>query len=329
MSWRYANMILTIIEHEDGEIAEECLEAVTLARDVANQADESLSALAFSEEVEPDSTVCAEYGVSELFIVENDDLFPYVPGGWAHAIDQIIEEQEPAAVIAAGIERSQEVLARVGAIRDQPMAANCNEVTVDEPYSVVRQRWGGSLLEEATLEGVPKLLTVTPHETSAEPAGTATDIEVTPVDVDLTDADMRVQVTRIEDADIEGVPLGEARVVVGGGRGVGSGEDFDQLEALAEHLGGTVGASRAAVNEGWRPHDDQIGLTGAKISPELYIAAGISGAVQHWVGAKGSKNILAINTDSEAAIIQKSDWAIIGDLHEVVPAILDELDADA
>jgi electron transfer flavoprotein alpha subunit len=117
------------------------------------------------------------------------------------------------------------------------------------------------------------------------------------------------------------VPLGEARVVVGGGRGVGRAEDFDQLEELADALGGALGASRAAVNEGWRPHDDQIGLTGAKISPDIYIPCGISGAVQHMVGCKGAANILAVNTDPEAAIIQKADYAVIGDLHEVVPAL--------
>ena len=319
-------MILTLIEHDEGEIEEACLEALSLARTLAEQEDVSLTAIAFTPQEEPDNDILAEYGVSELFVVSDDALFPYAPGGWATAIDEIIEQENPTAVVAAGIERSQEVLARVGAIRQQPMAANCNEVTIGEPYEVIRQRWGGSLLEEATLGGDPKLLSVTPHETSATPADEAVDLTSTSVDIDLADADMRVQVTRIEDADIEGVPLGEARVVVGGGRGVGSSDDFDQLEALADHLGGTVGASRAAVNEGWRPHDDQIGLTGAKISPELYIAAGISGAVQHWVGAKGSKHILAINTDGEAAIIQKSDWAVIGDLHEVVPAILAELD---
>lgn len=322
-------MILTLIEHEDGVIADECLEALTLARSVASDAEASLAAVAFSEGAEPDTDELADYGVEELFVIDNDGLFPYAPGGWATAIDQLIAEQQPEAVTAAGIERSQEVMARIGAIRKQPMAANCNEVTVGDAYSLIRQRWGGSLLEEATLEGDPKLFTVTPHETSAAPAEAGSDITVTNVTADLADADMRVQVKRIEEADIEGVPLGEARVVVGGGRGVGSGEDFEQLETLADHLGGTVGASRAAVNEGWRPHDDQIGLTGAKISPELYIAAGISGAVQHWVGAKGSKNILAINTDAEAAIIQKSDWAIIGDLHEIVPAIIEELEADS
>lgn len=141
----------------------------------------------------------------------------------------------------------------------------------------------------------------------------------------LDDSHLRVRVERVEESDVEGVPLGEARVVVGGGRGVGGPEDFDKLEELADLLGGAVGSSRAAVNEGWRPHDDQIGLTGAKISPDIYIACGISGAVQHMVGCKGSENIIAINTDPEAAIMQNGDYAVIGDLHEVVPALCDAI----
>lgn len=318
-------MILAFVEHEEGEPEEETLEALTLARDVAEQADTGLSAVAIDPGAESTANVLAEYGVERLFVLPADELRPYVPGGWAAALDGLIESASPAALIGAGLERTQEVFARLGARRDQPMAANCNEVTVGESYEVMRQRWGGSLLEEARLDGEPKLLSVTPHERAAEPAEAVTEIAVEPVDPDLADADMRVRIDRVEEADIEGIPLGEARVVIGGGRGVGGAENFDQLEELASLLGGTVGSSRAAVNEGWRPHDDQIGLTGAKISPELYIPCGISGAVQHWVGCKGANHFLAINTDPEAAIIQKADWAVIGDLHEVVPAIIEEL----
>jgi electron transfer flavoprotein alpha subunit len=135
-----------------------------------------------------------------------------------------------------------------------------------------------------------------------------------------------VQLARVEESDTGGVPLGEARVVVGGGRGTDG--DYAALEELTDAVPNTaLGASRAAVNEGWRPHDDQIGQTGAKIAPEIYIPAGISGAVQHMVGCKGAENILAINTDPEAAIIQKADYAVIADLHEVAPAVAEELDA--
>lgn len=320
-------MVLVLVEHDDGTPAEESLEAVTLAREIAGDSGESLHAVVVGASGRDAAESLGEYGVEQVSVVTNEELLPYVPGGWAHALAELVEVAEPDAVVAAGIERSQEVMGRLGAILGEPMAANCTEVTVGDPYQVIRQRWGGSLMEEATVGGEPKLLTVTPHEISVSPAEAPSSPEVDERTVDLDDADLRVGLTRVEEADIEGVPLGEARVVVGGGRGVGSADDFDQLEELADILGGTVGSSRAAVNEGWRPHDDQIGLTGAKISPDIYIPCGISGAVQHWVGAKGADRIIAINTDAEAAIIQKSDWAVVGDLHEVVPAVVEELRA--
>lgn len=319
-------MILTVIEHDDGIPVEESKEALTLAREIAAAEGTTLGAVGFGATVADDPSELGEFGVEQVFAIENEEVLPYAPDAWAGAIEQLVGDHDVVTVIASGTDRGHDVLARVGARMAEPLAANCNEVTVGEEYEVIRQRWGGSLLEEARLHGSPKLLTVTPHETSAEPAKESVTPSVEAVSVDVSEEDRRVQVESIEEADIEGVPLGEARVVVGGGRGVGSADGFDQLEELADHLGGTVGASRAAVNEGWRDHDDQIGLTGAKISPELYIACGISGAVQHWVGCKGAKNILAINTDSEAAIIQKSDWAIIADLHEVVPGLLAELE---
>lgn len=320
-------MILTVVEHDDASPADACLEALTVSRELAYDLDVPVGAVLVGQPEDVLVDTLGEYGVETIYAITHETLEPYAPEAWAEALNQLVKDVSPEAVIGAGIERTQELLARVGAQRNQPFAANCNDVTPGEPYSVVRQRWGGSLLSEATLTGAPKLLSITPHERSAQPADRSTDPTVESPDVDLSAVDVRVRIDRVEEADIEGIPLGEARVVIGGGRGVGNADDFEALERLADHLGGTVGASRAAVNEGWRPHDDQIGLTGTKISPELYIACGISGAVQHWVGAKGAEHVLAINTDSEAAIIQKSDWAVTGDLHEVVPAIVDELES--
>lgn len=317
-------MISTFVEHEAGTPADASFEAITVARELAAETNDSLGAIVIGSVDDDLVERLGEYGVETIYELEHPELHPYTPEGWAAAVDQVIEEQSPAAVIGAGIERSQEILARVGARRSIPFAASCNEITPGEPYEIVRQRWGGSLLEAAALAGDPKLMSITPHERSASPAGESTTPAIESIALDIEDP-IRVRIDRVEETDIEGIPLGEARVVVGGGRGVGSGDDFDILEELADELGGTVGSSRAAVNEGWRPHDDQIGLTGAKIAPEIYIACGISGAVQHWVGAKGAEHVMAINTDPEAAIIQKSDWAVIGDLHEVVPAITDSL----
>ncbi len=318
-------MVLVFVERGDDAVAEESLEALTLARSICEETAESLEATIVGEVGDAVPDKLGEFGVDTVYALQSDALTPYAPGAWAAALDSLAADLGPEAIVGSGIERSQEVLARLGARRDQPFAANCNEVTPGDPYTVIKQRWGGSLLEEARVDAEPAILSITPHESSARPAEAPTDPAVEPVSVELADEEIRVRLDRVEEADIEGIPLGEARVVVGGGRGVGSAEEFEVLEELADELGGTVGSSRAAVNEGWRPHDDQIGLTGAKISPEIYIACGISGAVQHWVGAKGAEHVLAINTDGEAAIIQKSDWAVIADLHEVVPAITEAL----
>lgn len=318
-------MVLALVEHDGGEPTETSLELLTLARELASIHDEEFSAVAFGDgaAVEALAGELGAYGVEVVRHVSHDALDAYAPEAWGETVSQLAGEFDAAAVVGPGTDRGQEVLAHVGAALDQPMAANVTEVETDADgaYELTRQRWGGSLIEHARLEGEPKLLTVAAHEVPIEAAAETAEPSVESFEPELDDAHLRVRVERVEESDVEGVPLGEARVVIGGGRGVGGAENYDILEELADLLGGTVGASRAAVNEGWRPHDDQIGLTGAKISPDVYIACGISGAVQHMVGCKGAKTLLAINTDPEAAIIGKADWAVIGDLHEVVPAI--------
>jgi electron transfer flavoprotein alpha subunit len=178
-------------------------------------------------------------------------------------------------------------------------------------------RWGGSLIEEARLHGAPKLLTVAPH---THPAAAPVPVETLPAP---DDGSPRVLETISDSAG--GVSLRDAKVVVSGGRGVGSSEAFAVIEELAGLLGGAVGCSRVVTSAGWRPHADQVGQTGTKISADLYVACGISGATQHIAGAKGAKKILAINSDPEAPIFATADYGVIGDLHEIVPAISAEL----
>jgi electron transfer flavoprotein alpha subunit len=241
----------------------------------------------------------------------------YAPEAWAQALVGL----EPSVLVAPGTDRGHEVLAHVAARLNAPLAANCVDVRVEgETFVLTRQRWGGSLLEEARLGSSPKLLTVAPHTVAAD--GALGDVKtLTP----KFDDGVRVRVTRREQPEAGAVRLDTARVVVGGGRGVGSAEGFAVLEELAGLLGGAVGGSRVVTNLGWRPHSDQVGQTGARIAPELYIACGISGAVQHIVGCKAAKRILVINKDENAPIVARADYAVIGDLHEIVPAIVAEL----
>ncbi len=260
----------------------------------------------------------AEVAADVLHVAEIEGS--YAPSAWAAAVAELVERLSPGAVVAAGSDRGNEVLARVAARLDLPLAANCAEVRGDE---VTRVRWGGSLLEEARVHAPVKLLTVAPYAVAAEAAGAPGSVETfVPA---LSEADLAVRVVERVATAAGGVSLVEAKVVVSGGRGVGSAEGFAIIEELAGLLGGAVGCSRVVTSAGWRPHTDQVGQTGTKVSPDLYIACGISGATQHIAGCKGAKKILAINDDPEASILAHADYAVIGDLHAIVPAISAEL----
>jgi electron transfer flavoprotein alpha subunit len=236
----------------------------------------------------------------------------YAPAPWAAAIVEALDGAD--SIVAAGSDRGNELLAHVAARLDQPFAANVASIAGDV---VTRIRWGGSLLEEARLHGSPQILSVAPH---TQPAA-----EGVPVEMLTASDDGSPRVLETVSESTGGVSLRDAKVVVSGGRGVGSSESFDIIEELAGLLGGAVGCSRVVTSAGWRPHTDQVGQTGTKISADLYVACGISGATQHIAGAKGAKKILAINSDPEAPILASADYAVIGDLHEIVPAISAEL----
>jgi electron transfer flavoprotein alpha subunit len=266
-------------------------------------------------------TLAGQLG-GELSAVTIDAGEAYAPAAWAQTLVELAQQRGAGAVVGPGTDRGNEVLAHVAAKLDQPMSANCMNVTAGEPATVTRVRWGGSLLEEARVHGAPLVLTVAPHAVAAIAAA---DVVAVPVSASASAADRVVAVSETIPASTAGVSLADADVVVSGGRGVGSSEGFSVIEELASLLGGAVGCSRAVTSAGWRPHSDQVGQTGTKISPEIYIACGISGATQHMAGCKGAKRLLAINPDGDASIFASADYAVIGDLHEVVPAISAEI----
>ncbi len=318
-------MIFGLVEHDRGRLDERSLEMLTLGRRLAQRLGVHLHAVLVGADSRPLAARLSAYGVSTAHLVDHERLGDYAPGAWARSIVEIIEAERPQAVLAAGTDRGNEVMAHVAARTGLPMAANCVEVQPGEPYLVTRLRWGGSLLEEARLTGAVKLLTVAPHAVPAEEVPAAGEVVIDGIAPALTEADLRVRVTERIESSRGTVSLADARVVVGGGRGVGSADGFKALEELARLLGGVVGCSRVVTSQGWRPHADQVGQTGTRIAPELYIACGVSGAIQHMVGCKGAKRILAINTDPEAPVVAKADYAIIGDLHAVIPALAAEI----
>ncbi|MFZ0543979.1 MAG: electron transfer flavoprotein subunit alpha/FixB family protein [Candidatus Promineifilaceae bacterium] len=322
-------MILGLIEHDRGQLNPQSLEMLTLARGLAAESNTVLHAVLIGAKAAGITAELNKYGVAAAHHVTNESLTDYAPMAWAESIVQLAAQEQPEAILAVGTDRGNEVMAHVAARLNQPLAANCIAVTTGEDYHLTRYRWGSSLLEEARLVGTPKLLTVAPLTIAAEPvaeeAEDMAEMAVQPFTPTLEAPDLLVRVVDRVQPESDKVSLTEARVVVSGGRGVGSAEKFAVLEELATLLGGAVGGSRVATNLGWRPHSDQVGQTGSRVAPDLYIACGISGAIQHWVGCKASKNILAINTDPEAPMVTKATYAVIGDLHEVLPAVIAEI----
>lgn len=317
--------VLGLVEHEEGTLSELSLQMLTFGRRLAERLGVPLHAVLVGGEARPLADRLSVQGVSTVHLAEHDRLDGYAPEAWAQTLIELMGTVEPQVVMAAGSERGNEVMAHVAARTDLPMAASCTDVRPGDPYLVTRLRWGGSLLEEATLEGAVKLITVAPYAVGAEDAASEGAAELRPFTPELAEKDFRVRVTAREEEAASAVSLAAARVVVGGGRGVGSAKGFGLLEELAELLGGAVGCSRVVTSLGWRPHADQIGQTGTRIAPELYIACGISGAIQHMVGCRSAKRVLAINTDREAPIVAQADSAVIGDLHRILPAVIAEI----
>jgi electron transfer flavoprotein alpha subunit len=313
-------MLLVVLEHDRGAVPVAAEEALTAGRDLAVRLGLEVAALAIGAGAEALAEVAGRHGVALVHHAHHPLLTDFGPEAWGETVAQAAVVLGASVVMSVGTDLGNEVMAQAAARMDQPFVANC--LSIDPDWKITRVRWGGSLLEEVALEAPIRLVTFAHH--AVEPSEAPVTATVDTFEPELAPELGRTIVTD-RGAQAAGVTLATAPVVVGGGRGVGSPEGFAVLEELAALLGGRVGCSRVVTNNGWRPHTDQVGQTGTKIAPDLYIACGISGAIQHWVGAAGSKRILAINTDKEANMVAKADYAVIGDLHEVIPAISAEI----
>jgi electron transfer flavoprotein alpha subunit len=346
--------VLCLVELDHGEVAVASQRALAVARSlvVAPSSVGTLAAVVFGASEALADGVAADlvsHGATELCLVSADGLTCYAPGAWARALEQLAAARTAAAVVAAATDHGSEVLAHLGALTGLPVAANCVAATAtgDGTWQLVRHRWAGSLLEEAVLEAPCALLTIAADAVAGEaaPAGfsgaaagaagalssappcaapgviAAPGLPVVTFTPALDAEDLRVRASESAGQG-GGMSLATARVVIGGGRGVGGPEGFAVLEELAGLLGGVVGVSRVVTSQGWRPHRQQVGQTGTKISPELYLACGISGAIQHMAGCQSAKHIVAVNTDPDAPIMSRADYAVIGDLNEVIPALV-------
>jgi electron transfer flavoprotein alpha subunit len=315
-------LVLIELDGSSGEPIDASLRAVSLARSLG-----SVSAVIFSDKAP------SGLAANDVYLIESSSVDGYAPVAWARVLAGLVTQTGATAVLAAGTDRGSEVLAHLGAITGLPMAANCTAITRDGDgvHRLVRQRWAGLLLEDAVLEAPVALATVAADAVAQDlegaqdldgvPAGTPSGATVHVHQPQLAEGDLAIHAAESA-AGAGGVSLASARVVVGGGRGVGGPDGFVPLEELAALLGGVVGVSRVVTSEGWRPHRQQVGQTGTKITPELYLACGISGAIQHIAGCAGAKHIIAVNTDPGAPIMAHADYAVIGDLHQVIPALV-------
>ncbi len=328
-------LCLTELEPDGGTVIDASLRALAFSRSLAGPAGEDVAAAVLDA---PDTALTGEAraalaaaGVRTAHVADLGEAAGYAPLAWARALAELagteLASTGPAsAVVAAGTDHGQEVLAHLGAITGLPMAANCLTAARGDggQWQLTRQRWAGSLTEEAVLDGDPALLTVATDAVAPAPADTPAELTVVPFRPSLSDGDLTVRATVSAERG-GGVSLATARVVVGGGRGVGGPDGFAPLEELAGLLGGALGVSRVVTSQGWRPHRQQVGQTGTRITPELYLACGISGAIQHMAGCLSAKNIVVVNTDPDAPIMSHARYAVIGDLNQVIPALVDAL----
>ena len=328
-------LCLTELEPDGGTVTDASLRALAFSRSLAGPAGEDVAAAVLDA---PDAALAGEAraalaaaGVRTAHVADLGEAAGYAPLAWARALAELattgLATTGPAsAVVAAGTDHGQEVLAHLGAITGLPMAANCLTAARGDggQWQLTRQRWAGSLTEEAVLDGDPALLTVATDAVAPAPAETPAELAVAPFRPSLADGDLTVCATVSAERG-GGVSLATARVVVGGGRGVGGPDGFAPLEELADLLGGALGVSRVVTSQGWRPHRQQVGQTGTRITPELYLACGISGAIQHMAGCLSARNIVVVNTDPDAPILAHAQYAVIGDLGQVIPALVEAL----
>lgn len=319
-------MIIVLVETTPAGVAVEVSrEALTFARSLAESGGGvPVDAVVVGEPSADLVATLAAYGVRTVHALTGDAFASYAGAAWAAGLQGV---RGPSVVVmAAGTPRGNEVMAHLAAREGVAMAANVLSFSGLAPFVVTRQVVGGAALEEMRLSDRPAVFTVAGHAVEAAPAAAPGPAEVRIHTPEVAAADLvaRVMSSEEPEPDLSGT-LKSARVVVGAGRGAGGSDGFEDLLELTELVGGSLGVSRVVTSLGWRPHHEQVGQTGSRISPDLYIPCGISGAIQHWAGCSSAKHILAINTDPDAPMVTKASYAVIGDLHEVVPAINAEI----
>jgi electron transfer flavoprotein alpha subunit len=314
--------VLVLVEHTDGEVKKVTFELLTLAARLGEPV-----AVLVGPGFDAAKESLAAYGASKVYVADAPELVDHLVAPVAEVLAKVVADSSPAAVLLASSADGKEVAARLALKTGSGVITDATDVTGEGGAVLAEQQvFGGSTIVRSKVSTGTPVVTVRPNSVPAEQtSGAAERVDVA---VELSDAAKAARIVdRVVEEKGERPELSEAAIVVSGGRGVGSGENFSVIEGLADALGAAVGASRAATDAGWYPHQHQVGQTGKTVSPQLYIAAGISGAIQHRAGMQTSKTIVAINKDPEAPIFELVDYGVVGDLHQVVPALTDKVKA--
>jgi len=311
--------ILVLVEHAEGTVKKVTLELLTKARQLGEPA-----AVFVGSGFEAAKDRLAEYGAAKVYLTESADLTGFVVAPVAELLAKLIADVAPGAVLLASSADGKEIAGRLALKSGSGVLTDA--VDLHDGFVAEQSIFGGSTVVKSSVTNGTPIVTMRPNSTPPEPAATPGAAERVDVDVALSDNAKLARVVDQVTVEKSSRPeLTEAAIVVSGGRGVGSAENFAIIERLADTLGAAVGASRAATDAGWYPHQHQVGQTGKTVSPQLYIACGISGAIQHRAGMQTSKTIVAINKDPEAPIFELVDYGVVGDLHQVVPQLTEEI----
>ena len=313
-----AKGIFVIAEQRDGALRKVSFELASAARKLADQTGDEVSAILLGSGIESLAAELGKFGVDKVFVGDNAALEPYVTEAHAQVVAKILKDNDAAIALFGASVQGKDLSARVAAKLAGGLATDCTDVKIDGGKLVaVRPMYAGKCFGEVVFNTTPAMASLRPNVFAAVENAKAA--AVTKVDV-AVDA-QKSKVLEVQKDTSGKVDLTEANVIVSGGRGMKGPDEYKILEELADVLKGTVGASRAAVDAGWRPQKDQVGQTGKVVSPNLYVACGISGAIQHLAGMSSSKCIVAINKDAEAPIFAKADFGVVDDLFKVVPEL--------
>jgi electron transfer flavoprotein alpha subunit len=312
--------VLVLVDHVDGVVRKVTLELLTIAARLGEP-----SAVFLGSGLDQARESLAEYGASNIYAVDSADIGGYLVAPQAEVLAELVAQTSPAAVLIASTSEGKEIAARLAVKTSSGVITDAIDVQPGDSGPVTTQSvFAGSFTVQAEVTHGTPIITVKPN--SAAPQASSAAGEEKQISVTLSDSAKSAQITERKARAKTGRPeLTEAAIVVSGGRGTGG--DFGPVESFADSLGAAVGASRAAVDAGWYPHANQVGQTGKTVSPQLYVACGISGAIQHRAGMQTSKTIIAVNKDSEAPIFELADFGVVGDLFAVLPSATTEITA--